>query len=155
MKTLLALCLIGLLPTLASAQATTDAPPKPKPIDPVLAKDHSGLGRIGVRLAFAKDTGSPMIVGMIRGGPAADYGFCIGDVIIKIDRNFTDSLTPDEVKMALHGEPGMGVELTVQRGDDPKLIVRAISRRIISPYAEDIIPDGQIDIATEQSDTQP
>jgi hypothetical protein len=149
MKTLLAVCLLGLLPALAFAQATVDTPPKPKPIQPVLARDHTGPGRIGVRLSFDKVTGLPQIVGMIRGGPAADYGFRIGDVIIKIDRNFTDSLTPDEVKMALHGEPGTGVELTVQRGDDPKLIVHGIARRIITANAEDIIPDGEV------TDTQP
>ncbi len=143
MKMLLALCLVGLLPVLASAQ-TADSTDKPKPIDPIIAKDHAGLGRVGVRLAFDKDTGLPRIVGMIRGGPAADYGFRIGDVIIKIDRNFTNTLTPDEVKLALHGEPGLGVELTIQRGDDPKLIVRAIARRILPPNAEEIIPDGVV-----------
>ena len=143
MKTLIALCLLALLPAFAPLQAQTDAPPKPKPVEPVLARDHNGLGRIGVRLAFSKDTGMPTIVGMTRGGPAADYGFCIGDVIIKIDKNYTNSLTPDEVRLALHGEPGTGVELTVQRGDDPHLIVHAAARRILTMDAEDIpLPPG-------------
>jgi C-terminal processing protease CtpA/Prc len=151
MKKLLAACLLGLLPTLALAQAPNlDAPPKPKPIQPIIASQHSGPGRIGVRLAFDKVTGLPQIVGMIRGGPAADYGFQIGDIIIKIDHNFTNSLTQDEVKLALHGEPGTGVELTIQRGDDPRLIVRAIERRELSANAEDIIPDS-----TVITDTQP
>ena len=66
-------------------------------------------------------------------------------MIIKIDRNFTNSLTQDEIKTALHGEPGTGVELTVQRGDNPDLIVRAIQRRIISPYAEDIVTPALAD----------
>jgi C-terminal processing protease CtpA/Prc len=91
-----------------------------------------------VRLAFLKESGLPQIVAMTRGGPAADYGFCIGDVILKIDKNYTNSLTQDEVKLALHGEPGTGVELTVQRGDDPKLIVRGIERRVLTMDAEDI-----------------
>ena len=115
-----------------------DESAKPKPVQPVLARNHSGPGRIGVRLAFLKDSGLPQIVAMTRGGPAADYGFCIGDVILKIDKNYTSSLTQDEVKLALHGEPGTGVELTVQRGDDPKLIVRGIERRVLTADAEDI-----------------
>jgi C-terminal processing protease CtpA/Prc len=140
MKTLLAVCLLAMLPAFASAQTIgpTDQPVKPKPIVPVLARDHSGPGRIGVRLAFSKETGLPQIVGMIRGGPAADYGFCIGDVIIKIDKNYADSLTPDEVRLALHGEPGTGVELTVQRGDDPRLIIHSIARRILTMDDQDI-----------------
>jgi C-terminal processing protease CtpA/Prc len=142
MKNLLAVCFLAALPALASAQTIgpTDMPAatKPKPIEPVLARDHTGLGRIGVRLAFSKDTGLPQIIGMVRGGPAADYGFCIGDVIIKIDKNYTNSLTQDEVRLALHGEPGTGVELTVQRGDDPKLIVHAAARRILTIDDQDI-----------------
>ena len=116
----------------------SDEAAKPKPVQPVVASQHSGPGRIGVRLAFLKDSGLPQIVAMTRGGPAADYGFCVGDVIIKIDKNYTNSLTQDEVKLALHGEPGTGVELTVQRGDDPKLIVRGIERRVLTIDAEDI-----------------
>ena len=140
MKMLFALCFLVVLPVFASAQTIgpTDMPSKPKPIEPVLARDHSGPGRIGVRLAFSKDTGLPQIIGMTRGGPAADYGFQIGDVIIKIDKNYTDSLTQDEVRLALHGEPGTGVELTVQRGDNPRLVVHAIARRILTMDAEDI-----------------
>jgi S1-C subfamily serine protease len=130
------------LSTTAFGQPMGSTPPdesaKPKPIQPVLARHHSGPGRIGVRLIFLKDSGLPQIAAMTRGGPAADYGFCIGDVIIKIDKNYTNSLTQEEVKLALHGEPGTGVELTVQRGDDPKLIVKAIERRILTADAEDI-----------------
>jgi C-terminal processing protease CtpA/Prc len=131
--------LLAFLPTLALAQqGPMDAPPKPTPITPILARDHAGFGRIGVRLVFAKDTGLPQIVSMTRGGPAADYGFQIGDVIIKIDRNFTNSLTQDEVRMALHGEPGTGLELTVQRGDDPRLVIHSVQRRVISAYSVEI-----------------
>jgi C-terminal processing protease CtpA/Prc len=141
MKSLAAACIIVLIPALALGQPLTplDEPAKPKPIQPVLARDHSGPGRIGVRLAFVKDTGLPQIVGMVRGGPAADYGLQIGDVIIKIDKNFTNSLTQDEIKLALHGEPGTGLELTVQRGDDPRLVVRGVERRMLPADAEDVL----------------
>ena len=116
-----------------------DESAKTKPVQPVLASQHQGPGRIGVRLAFTKDTGMPQIIGMIRGGPADDFGFKIGDVILKIDKNYTTSLSPEEIKIALHGQPNSGVELTVLRGDDPKPIVCAIARRVISPYAEDMV----------------
>src|SRR5260221_11919260 len=134
MKPLHAACLLALLPTLAFAQATppVDTSTKVQPFEPVLVKDHSGLGRIGVRLTFDKATGLPMISALTRGGPAVDFGFRVGDVIIKIGKNYTSTLTQDEVSLALHGEPGTGVELTIQRDDDPKYIVRAVERRILS-----------------------
>lgn len=144
MKTLLVACLIGFLPLLAVAQPTPgpspmDEPAKPKPIEPIIAKDHSGPGRIGVRLAFVKETGLPQVVGLVRGGPAADYGVQIGDVIIKIDKNFTNSLSADEIKLALHGEPDTGVELTIQRGDNPRLVILAVERRILPANSEDVL----------------
>lgn len=141
MKSLLVACLIGLLPALASAQATgpvLDASAKPKPFEPVLAQAHSGPGRLGLRLAFDKVTGLPVIVGLTRGGPAVDFGLRVGDVIIKIDKNYTNSLTEDEVRLALHGDPGTGVELTIQRDDDPRFLVRAVERRILTDDMEEM-----------------
>ncbi len=132
------LIVLAALPALALAQDSPDA--KPKPFLPVLPEQHSGIGRIGVRLAFDKDTGMPQIIGLTRGGPASDAGFLIGDVIIKIDKNYTNTLTQDEVKLALHGEPSTGVELTVQRGDDPKYIVRAVERRVLHADVEEVVP---------------
>lgn len=151
MKSLLTACIISLLPAFAFGQATApaDETVKPKPIQPILAREHSGPGRIGVRLAFEKETGLPQIVGMVRGGPAADFGFQIGDVIIKIDKNFTNSLTQDEIKMALHGEPGTGLELTVRRGDDPRLVVRAVERRILPANSEDVLTPMLTEAKTE------
>jgi C-terminal processing protease CtpA/Prc len=95
-------------------------------------------------LAFSKDTGMPQIIGLTRGGPASDAGFLIGDVIIKIDKNYTNTLSQDEVKLALHGEPSTGVELTVQRGDDPHFIVRAVERRILSGDTEEVVPSTKL-----------
>ena len=152
MKLLLTACLTGLLPVVALAQATPtpDAPAKLPPFQPVLAKDHQGLGRIGVRLVYDKVTGLPHIAALVRGGPAADFGFRAGDVIIRIDKNYTTSLTQDEVSLALHGEPGTGVELTIQRDDDPHYIIRAVSRRILRADQEDIAqpPRSEVGEAT-------
>jgi C-terminal processing protease CtpA/Prc len=132
---------LAALPALVLAQ---DAADKPKPFQPVLPQAHSGPGRIGVRLAFSKDTGMPQIIGLTRGGPASDAGFLIGDVIVKIDKNYTNTLSQDEVKLALHGDPSTGVELTVQRGDDPHLIVRAVERRILSGDTEEVVPSTKL-----------
>ena len=152
MKLLLAACLTGLLPSLALAQATTtpDATSKPAPFQPLVAKEHQGLGRIGVRLAFDKASGLPRIVALTRGGPAADFGFRAGDVIIRIDKNYTNTLTQEEVSLALHGEPGTGVELTIMRDDDPHYIIRAVSRRIIYADQEDFAqpPRSEVGEAT-------
>ena len=140
MKLLLTVCLAGFLPAAAFAQATPppDATSKPAPFQPLVAKEHQGLGRIGVRLAFDKDTGLPRIIALTRGGPAADFGLRAGDVIIRIDKNYTDTLSQEEVSLALHGEPGTGVELTICRDDDPHYIIRAVARRVLRPDQEDI-----------------
>ena len=149
MKLLLAACFTGLLPALALAQATPDAPKSP-PFQPIVAKDHEGLGRIGVQLEYDKATGLPHIAALIRGGPAADFGFRAGDVIIRIDKNYTGTMTQDEISLSLHGEPGTGVELTIQRDDDPHYIIRAVERRIIRADQEYIAqpPRSEVGEAT-------
>jgi carboxyl-terminal processing protease len=138
MKLLIAAGLTAFLPFAALAQVPSDQPVKNPPFQPLVAKEHDGMGRIGVRLAFDKLTGLPRIIALTRGGPAADYGFRAGDVIIRIDKNYTATLTQDEVSLALHGQPGTGVELTVQRDDDPRYIIRAVERRILRADQEDI-----------------
>jgi len=123
------------------AQVPTTPPPdeknKPKPFAPVLASQHEGAGRIGVRLVFAKD-GTCVIGGLVRGGPAYDVGFRVGDVIIKIDKNYVSTLSPDDARLALHGQPGTGVELTVMRDDNPRFIVRAAERRVLPDNVEEM-----------------
>jgi carboxyl-terminal processing protease len=152
MKLLLTACLTTFLPAVALAQATPppDATSKPAPFRPLVAKEHEGLGRIGVRLAFDKVTGLPKITALTRGGPAADYGLRAGDVIIRIDKNYCSTLSQDEISLALHGEPGTGVELTIQRDDDPHYIIRAVERRILRADQEDIAqpPRSEVGEAT-------
>jgi C-terminal processing protease CtpA/Prc len=141
MKTLRAACLIGFLPVLGIAQVAPppDAPTGAQPFEPVLASQHQGPGRIGARIDYDKVTGLPYIAALIRGGAAEDFGFRVGDIIIKIDKNFTNTLTPDQVSLALHGEPGSGVQLTIQRDDNPKWIVRSLERRVVPAGSEDMI----------------
>ena len=152
MKLLLTACLTGLLPAFALAQSTEPVDPnaKPAPFQPLVAKEHQGLGRIGVRLEYDKLTGLPHIAALTRGGPAADYGLRAGDVIIRIDKNYCTTLTHEEISLALHGEPGTGVELTIQRDDDPHYIIRAVERRILHADQEDIAqpPRSEVGEAT-------
>ena len=103
-----------------------------------------------MQLEYDKATGLPHIAALIRGGPAADFGFRAGDVIIRIDKNYTSTMTQDEISLALHGEPGTGVELTIQRDDDPHYIIRAIERRILHADQEDIAqpPRSEVGQAT-------
>jgi C-terminal processing protease CtpA/Prc len=157
MKFILAAAFLALLTLGARAQMPTTPPPddkdKPKPFAPIVASQHQGAGRIGVRLVFEKD-GTCVIGGLVRGGPAYDVGFRVGDTVIKIDKNLVSSLTPDEAKLALHGRPGTGVELTVMRDDNPRYIVRAAERRVLHydveemaqpPVSESAAAPGPID----------
>jgi C-terminal processing protease CtpA/Prc len=123
------------------AQVPTTPPPddknKSKPFAPVVVSQHQGEGRIGVRLVFGKD-GSCVIGGLVRGGPAYDVGFRVGDTVVKIDKNYVSTLSPDDARLALHGQPGTGVELTVMRDDNPRFIVRAAERRVLSGDVEEM-----------------
>lgn len=140
MKLSSSVCLFALVPILAFGQETLpDNSEKPKPFEPIIASQHQGSGRIGVRLDFDKVTGIPKIAGLTRGGPAADFGFMVGDVIIRIGKDYTNTLTQDEIRTALHGAPGSGVELTIQRGDNPRLIVRALARRTLAADQEEML----------------
>jgi C-terminal processing protease CtpA/Prc len=141
MKFLVYAAFLSLLTLAARAQMPTTPPPdnkdKPKPFAPVLVSQHQGTGRIGVRLVFEKD-GTCLIGGLVRGGPAYDVGFRVGDTVIKIDKNLVSSLTPNEARLALHGRPGTGVELTVMRDDNPRYIVRAAERRVLPNDVEEM-----------------
>jgi predicted metalloprotease with PDZ domain len=141
MKFLFYAAFLALLTLGARAQMPTTPPPddkdKPKPFAPVLVSQHQGAGRIGVRLVFEKD-GTCLIGGLVRGGPAYDVGFRVGDTVIKIDKNLVSSLTPNEARLALHGRPGTGVELTVMRDDNPRYIVRAAERRVLPNEVEEM-----------------
>jgi carboxyl-terminal processing protease len=141
MKFLVYVAFLALITVVARAQVPTTPPPdttnKAKPFAPIVASQHAGDGRIGVRLVFAKD-GTCIIGGLVRGGPAYDVGFCVGDVIIKIDKNYVSTLSPDDARLALHGQPGTGVELTVMHDDNPRLIVRAAERRVLPDDVEEM-----------------
>jgi C-terminal processing protease CtpA/Prc len=141
MKFLLLAFVLASATLVARAQVPTTPPPddrnKPKPFEPVLASQHGGDGRIGVRLVFAKD-GTCVIGGLVRGGPAYDVGFRVGDVVVKIDKNYVNTLSPDDARLALHGQPGTGVELTVMRDDNPRYIVRAAERRVLPDDVEEM-----------------
>ena len=153
MKLLFTFCLIAFLPAMAFAQATPaaaatpDANAKPQPFEPIVAAAHSGLGRIGVRLTFDKATGLPTIAAITRGSPALDFGLRVGDVLIKVDKNYTNTLSEDEVRLALHGDPGTGVELTIQRDDDPYFVVRAVERRILFDDMEEMTSPPMSEVA--------
>lgn len=141
MKFLLLAALLGSATVVARAQVPTTPPPddsnKPKPFAPVIASQHAGDGRIGVRLVFAKD-GTCIIGGLVRGGPAYDVGFRVGDIVVKIDKNYVNTLSPDDARLALHGQPGTGVELTVMRDDNPRYLVRAAERRVLPDDVEEM-----------------
>ncbi len=141
MKYLLLAALLGSATLVGRAQVPTTPPPddsnKPKPFAPVIPSQHAGEGRIGVRLVFAKD-GTCIIGGLVRGGPAYDVGFRVGDVVLKIDKNYVNTLSPEDARVALHGQPGTGVELTVMRDDNPRYIVRAAERRVLPDDVEEM-----------------
>lgn len=114
-------------------------PPKPPMIEPFHPEAHTGSGRLGMRIEFLKN-GLPIITALTQGGPAMDFGLRVGDVILRIGKNDPLSLTKDQVKLSLHGDPGSSVELSIERNDCVKPLLIAIKRRELPTDSVDTNP---------------
>ena len=120
----------------SNAGGTQPPSGKPTPVVPFVAADHTGNGRLGMRIGFLNN-GLPFIAAITQGGPAMDYGFKVGDIILRVGKNDPLSLTPEEVRLSLHGEPGSSIELTIQRNDETHPRVLAVQRRELPSDALD------------------
>ena len=70
-------------------------------------------GGIGVSVAHIK--GKMVIMEVMEGYDAERKGLKVGDILVRIEDQEVDGLTPDEVSLLLRGDPGTQVRLMVQR----------------------------------------
>jgi len=76
-------------------------------------QEYSG---IGIRIAAAPE--GARVLQVFAGGPAAQAGVWVGDVIIEVDGESIGEKSLDEIASLIRGEPGTPVEILLLRDDD-------------------------------------
>lgn len=96
---------------------------------------------IGVQIDYT--TGRPVIVTAIDDSPAKEAGIRSDDVILEIDGEATDGMTPEQVAERLRGDEGTDVTLTLQHADEEKPFTVTLTRRTITiePVSWGMLPD--------------
>jgi carboxyl-terminal processing protease len=93
-------------------------------------KIEGRFGGIGITVEMDA-TGRPRVVAPMVGTPAYEAGVLAGDLILEIDGEPTEGITPDRAVDALTGRPGTAVKLTVLHEGDEKPEPITITRAII------------------------
>lgn len=85
-------------------------------------------GEIGIRIKELKD-GNPVVIGVVKGGPADLKGIRPGDVITHIDGVPTTQIPFQDIEgHYLNGDIGSKVELNIHRFDTPQALKFKITR---------------------------
>lgn len=96
-------------------------------------------GGIGAEIGVRNDR--PTIVRILTGNQAEKAGLLAGDVIMAVNDEVTSEWTADKTAMAVRGEVGTTVKLTIERGGELKEIT--VTRAIVdNPSVESKVKDG-------------
>ncbi|MFI5457716.1 MAG: S41 family peptidase [Isosphaerales bacterium] len=89
------------------------------------------FGGIGIQVEVDQDLGHLRVIAPMVGTPAYEGGILAGDVIMEIDGQSAEGMTPDKAVEVLTGRPGTDVKLNVlhEGSEDPETIT--ITRAII------------------------
>ncbi|MDR3634160.1 MAG: S41 family peptidase [Isosphaeraceae bacterium] len=93
-------------------------------------KIEGRFGGIGITVEM-DPTGRPRVVAPMVGTPAYEAGILAGDLIVEIDGESTEGITPDKAVDALSGRPGTAVKLSVLHEGEEKPENITINRAII------------------------
>ena len=115
-------------------------------------KIEGRFGGIGITVGMDEGNRLKVIAPMV-GTPAYEGGILAGDVILEIDGQSTEGLTPDKAVDVLTGRPGTTVKLTVLHEGDEKTETISITRAIIdvpSVLGDRRKPDDQWDFMLDK-----
>jgi carboxyl-terminal processing protease len=89
------------------------------------------FGGIGIQVDVDAEVGHLRVIAPMVGTPAYEAGILAGDVIVEIDGQSAEGMSPDKAIEVLTGRPGTPVKLSVvhEGSEDPETIV--ITRAII------------------------
>ena len=73
---------------------------------------------IGVTVQATEDGTGLEVVAVQAGGPAAEAGMEVGDIIVQVDGTSVEGMTTSEVSAMIKGEEGTSVTVTVLRSGD-------------------------------------
>ncbi len=100
----------------------------PDKLEDLYAMIDGNFVGLGVELKLDKD--SLLILGVIKGGPAADVGVKTGERITQVNGQSIAGLSLDEAAARLQGESGTRLEITIQSRDG-KSRKLALTRRAV------------------------
>jgi carboxyl-terminal processing protease len=111
------------------------------------------FGGIGIQVDVDAESGRLRVLAPMVGTPAYEAGILAGDLILEIDGQTAEGMSPDKAVEVLTGRPGTEVKLSVvhEGSEDPETI--AITRAIIdvpSVRGDHRKPDDQWDYLLDQ-----
>ena len=89
------------------------------------------FGGIGIQVGVDQESGRLRVIAPMVGTPAYEAGVLAGDLIVEIDGQPAEGMSPDKAAEVLMGRPGTDVKLSVlhEGSEDPEPI--SITRAII------------------------
>src|SRR4051794_26327231 len=85
---------------------------------------EGGFGGIGIQVEVDSEFGHLRVIAPMVGTPAYVAGVLAGDLIVEIDGQSTEGMSPDKAVEVLTGRPGTDVKLSVvhEGSEDPETI---------------------------------
>jgi carboxyl-terminal processing protease len=108
----------------------------------VQVETKGSFGGLGIEITIRD--GMLTVVAPIADTPAARAGIKSGDVILKIDGDFTKDMSLVEAVKKMRGREGTKVDLTLKRDNPPQLLDIPITREVIKIQSvkSELIPGG-------------
>ena len=85
---------------------------------------------VGLGVELKDDPNGLVLTGVIRGGPAAEAGLAVGEVITTVDGQALQGLGLDQAASRLQGQEGSSVELVISHSGAPSRKVRLMRRPV-------------------------
>ncbi|HMB03729.1 MAG TPA: S41 family peptidase [Isosphaeraceae bacterium] len=111
------------------------------------------FGGIGIQVGMDNEMNRLKVIAPMVGTPAYEAGVLAGDLIMEIDGQSTEGMSPDKAVEVLTGRPGTSVKLAVLHEGDEKPETLTMARAIIdvpSVLGDTRKPDDQWDFLVDK-----